>query len=147
MFACLWPPTVEDGEVRHTVHYGLHPRGPTGLHGPNRRVQPHVHPTGHGQAGGHGVVLQKGDRNVLELLRRGEDLLDQPLAPLVAGVCFPREDELDLAAPDFIQPLDVPEDQGGSLVGGESACEADRQPIAVQLHPRHRHRQLPENRP
>ena len=69
--------------------------------------------------------------------RRGDvhDLGDQLLAAVVARVGLAGEDELHrpvLVVDDGRQPVEVAEEQGAALVGGEAAGEADRQRLGVE---------------
>ena len=135
MLAALWPPTVQDGTVRNTVHGCFHAGCTGGFQRANRVVEPDVYTAGHRQAGVHVVVFNEGHGDVVgHLSCRCEDVPNQLFSALVFRVRFSTEHELDTVGPDGSEPFEVAEDQVGALVGCEAACEANGQTVFVEFH-------------
>ena len=132
----LIPPAVQNGAVEAEVGSNLHAARAAGLHGPTRVVQPDVDAV-HQLAGhGHVVVLHK-QQAVLDAVFAGEadDLLNEPLAALVAGMGLAAEDKLNgplLVRQHLHDAVAVAEEQRGALVGGKAAGKADGERLGVQ---------------
>ncbi len=131
----LDPPSVEHGEVHDPVQGAFHAAGPAGLAGAHRGVEPKVDALGYQGCDLHVVVVDEDDGDgLLQVPGRLADLLEQGLAAVVAGMGFPREDELHLTVPRHLQePLEVGEEQVGPLVGRGAPREPQGEHLGVQL--------------
>ena len=135
VLAAFRPPSVQDGAVGHAVHGGFHARGAGGFQRPNRVVQPDVNTAGHREAGIHVVVLDESHGNLTcNLFGRCKDVPDQLFPPLVLGMGFAAEHELDSVSTNGTKSLKITKDEVGSLVSGKSSRKADGQPLFVKFH-------------
>ncbi len=132
----LVPPAVTDRAVEPTVEGRLHARRATGLHRAARRVQPDIAPVVH-RSGDPDVVVRDEHESVSDISVAGQavDLTDQRLAGLVGGVGLAGEHELDGSVgveQHRAKPVELGEQQGRTLVGGETPSESDRQDAGIE---------------
>ncbi len=130
------PPAVEHRKVETAVGYHLHAARTRSLEGPPRVVEPHIDALDE-----HGrlvqVVVLKEHHAVAQAfaLDDVQHLADELLASAVTGMGLARHQELHrplVVLQDGLEPGDVTEQQGGALVGGETAGEADGERVRTK---------------
>ena len=132
----LVPPAVQDRQIESAVERRFHPRGPAGLHGTDRIVQPHI-ATGVDETRHRDVVVGEEHDAIAQFRILGEpdDLLDQGLASLVGRVGLARDDQLHRPigiGEDGAHAFGIAEHQRQPLVGRRSPCESDGQHVRVE---------------
>ena len=132
----LDPPSVKHGEVHHTIHGALL-TGSTGcLLRTGRIVEPYIHALY--ESLGEGDVITRNEHDLAEetrILGYVHNLLDEVLAGLVGRMGLSGEDELNRhlrIVHNRIEPVQVAEEQGCSLVGGETPCETDGEDVVAE---------------
>ena len=132
----LIPPAIQDRKVQGPVDGRLHPRGPAGLQGPQRVVQPHVAAREQG-AGHRNVVIGQEHDPVPHGGVVGElhQVLDHFLARIIGRVGLAGDDQLDgvlRVQQQRLEPGRVPQHQGQPLVSRHAPGEPDREHVRVQ---------------
>ncbi|OQB58493.1 MAG: hypothetical protein BWX98_00594 [Candidatus Aminicenantes bacterium ADurb.Bin147] len=114
----------------------FHPARPGSLQRPAGVVEPDIAAGDHRPGDFNVIVFQEnqgpGQRRMLAEV---DDLLDEALALLVAGMSFAGKNELDRMQSVFGHPDDrvqVVKQEGHALVGGGPAAETDRQGFRVE---------------
>ena len=131
------PPAVLDGEVDDAVHQRLLAAGAGSLLRTGGGVEPDVNATDETTGKVHVVVLEEDD--LTEELRTTadvDDALDEPLPCPIVGMCLAGVDELHGivgVVDDASQTVEVGEEQMSTLVGGETASEADEQGVGIDF--------------
>ncbi len=131
----LAPPAVQHAQVDDAVDARLLPGGAAGLHGVLRGVEPDVHAGDQLARQRQVVALHQHDAaGELRSPRELVDHLDEVLARQVVGVGLAGEDQQHRAlgiVDQARQAFRIREQQGGPLVGGEAAGEADGEDIGL----------------
>ena len=131
------PPTILDGEVKHAVHLGFLTRCTGSLERTGRRIEPDIHTTNQTFSQTHIVVLE--EDNLTEELRHTANLnntLNQALSCAVGRVRFTGEQELYRiirVIHQFVQTLQIREQQVSTFVGCKTASKTDNQGLRVHL--------------
>ena len=130
------PPAVEGAEVEGAVGGGFHAAGAGGFEGFAGGVEPDVGALGH-VSGDVDVVVFEEDDAVAEGFFADEvdELFHEFFAGGVHGVGLAGEDDLDGmfgVGEEGLEALGVVEDEGGALVGGETAGEADGEDFGIE---------------
>ena len=132
----LGPPPVQRAELRYAVQCRLHAARAACLERRPRHIQPDIHALDQTVGEMHVVVLDERDPALeARLPRMGVHALEHLLPGLVARVGLAGEHDLH-RAPGIhqqpLQPLGVPEDQVGPLVGREPPAKADREGVRIE---------------
>ena len=130
------PPAVENGGIQDPVHGGFHAGGAAGFDAAAGGIEPDIDAL-HEVAGNAHVVVFEEEEPAFDAGAFGEfhHLADEVLAVLVCRVGFAGIDELDRAlgmVDEGFQPVRVAQQQGGALVAGGAAGEADGEDFRVE---------------
>ena len=131
------PPSVEHGEVDHTVHECLFARCAGGFEGAGGGVHPDVDTAHEAARQLHVVVVEEDDfTDELGAHRDVVNLLDKTLPGPIGGVSLSGEEELDgiVGVVDNLgQTVEVRKEEVGTLIGGKTAGETDDKRVGVDF--------------
>ena len=132
----LVPPTIQCAEVQGAVHSCLHASDAARLERPPGSVQPQVDASRESLVHRDVEVLDEDDPVFeMSLATELDDLAQQFLSELVAGVRLAAEDDLDRPVritEDACDAVGVTQEQRGSFVCDEASDEADGESVGVQ---------------
>ena len=132
----LVPPAIENGKIERPVEGGFLPRCAARLHRPTRIVEPHIGTLIH-QAGHPDVVVLDEREPVpnVGLQRKIDDLAHDLFTGRVRRMGLARKYELHWMIrmqQQTLQTIRVPQQQGGALVRGEAASEANGEHTGIK---------------
>src|ERR1017187_9729286 len=129
-------PAVEDAEIEDAVDGGFHAAGSASLLAASGIIEPDVDALDEFAGDLHVVVFHEDDvLPEIGIARELHHLADVGLARLIFGMGLASDHDLHRhigVQQDALQALDVAEEQGGALVGGKAACEADGKRVGIE---------------
>src|ERR1022692_609558 len=129
-------PAVEDAEIEHAVDGGFHAAGAASLFAAAGIVEPDIDAL-HEFARDFHIVVFHEDYVLPEfgIARELDHLADVGLARLIFGMRLAGDYDLHRHVgiqQDALEALDVAEEQGGALIGGKAAGEADGKRVGIE---------------